>query len=42
MSDAAFMVATAVVVAVGVALRLLLPRDGSFAAPKAGAEQAAG
>ncbi len=32
MSDVAFMVATAVVVVVGVALRRLLPRDG-FAVP---------
>ena len=32
MSETAFMVATAVVVAVGVALRRLLPRDGAAAA----------
>ena len=38
MSDAAFVVATAAIVVVGVALRRLLPRDGFVAAPKAQAE----
>ena len=38
MSDVAFMVATAVVVVVGVALRRLLPSDGFAAAPEARAE----
>lgn len=42
MSDVAFMVATALVVVVAVALRRLLPRDGFVAAPKAQAEQGAG
>ena len=40
MSDTAFMIATAAVVAVGVALRLLLPRGG-LAAPRGRAGQAA-
>ena len=42
MSDAAFMVATAAVVVVGVALRRLLPQDGSAAALEAQADQATG
>ncbi len=42
MSDVAFMVATAVVVVLGVTLRRLLPRGGSAAALEAQAEQAAG
>ncbi len=41
-SDTAFLIASAVVVALGVALRRLLPRDGSPAAPEAQVEQAAG
>ena len=42
MSDAAFLIATAAAVALGVALRRLLPRGGSVAAPEARAEQRAG
>ncbi len=42
MSDTAFMVATAAIVVVGVALRRSLPRNGFAAAPKAQAEQGAG
>ena len=42
MSDTAFLIATAAVVAFGVALRLVLPRDGFAAAPKVEAEQATG
>ena len=42
MSDTAFMIASAAVVAVGVVLRRLLPRGGFAAAPKVQAEQAAG
>ncbi len=42
MSDVAFMVASALVVAVGVAVRRLSPRDGSATAPEARAGRTIG